>query len=705
MPYNVKYTDKENKTPITVFDNTSNTDTSLTFPGRNVSGYGQVIAENFLALLENFASSTAPVNPTEGQLWFNTDPAVSSLLLWDGSSWKAASGVQKSLVQPGTEQSKVGELWVDTINQQLFVFSGTDWILVGPNFSSGLRSGLVAEKIKDSTDADRVILSVYVEDKPIIIISKDSFTPKLIIPQFPIIRAGINIASPSTSSSYETDVYQGGLLPKLYGTALSADGLTVNGQKVDSTKFLRSDTLNILDTPLSIRTDSGLVVGANSSLTISTSATSAKIYNSSQGSSLDLQLTVDGVASTILRIIDGKIGINNLSPTESLDVIGNIKTSGKVIITDTSLTTTLNSGALQVAGGISIAKNAIINSSLTVNSQSYLRDVVPQVTDESNIGAITRRWNTIFAKTLVVDEIEGKLVGSISGNAGTATSLVQATTFSLVGDISAPSFSFNGISGGLTKTFNTSISPTFITSKQDVKDLALPQKPYSLSDDYVLVYRPSNSGLVKASRDMFVGDLGLPIGAIVPYAGTTIPLGFLLCDGSELFISQYPTLYQYIGTTYNGTAPLNGVNTFRLPDLRGRFALGRDNMDNGLQISTVSGNVDAGGGNADRVPGVDADTIGGNGGNVEYTLAVSSLPNHEHNMVGSSGQQYYGVRSDTSVPLDSGAFLGVGGTTVNKTQYLPSSGRVKSSITGQPYPVTNPFLTINYLIRTGTPAF
>lgn len=705
MPYNVKYTDKENKTPITVFDNTSNTDTSLTFPGRNVSGYGQVIAENFLALLENFASSTAPVNPTEGQLWFNTDPAVSSLLLWDGSSWKAASGVQKSLVQPGTDQSKVGELWVDTINQQLFVFSGTDWILVGPNFSSGLRSGLVAEKIKDSTDADRVILSVYVEDKPIIIISKDSFTPKLIIPQFPIIRAGINIASPSTSSSYETDVYQGGLLPKLYGTALSADGLTVNGQKVDSTKFLRSDTLNILDTPLSIRTDSGLTVGANSSLTISTSATSAKIYNSSQGSSLDLQLTVDGVASTILRIIDGKIGINNLSPTESLDVIGNIKTSGKVIITDTSLTTTLNSGALQVAGGISIAKNAIINSSLTVNSQSYLRDVVPQVTDESNIGAITRRWNTIFAKTLVVDEIEGKLVGSISGNAGTATSLVQATTFSLVGDISAPSFSFNGISGGLTKTFNTSISPTFITSKQDVKDLALPQKPYSLSDDYVLVYRPSNSGLVKASRDMFVGDLGLPIGAIVPYAGTTIPLGFLLCDGSELFISQYPTLYQYIGTTYNGTAPLNGVNTFRLPDLRGRFALGRDNMDNGLQISTVSGNVDAGGGNADRVPGVDADTIGGNGGNVEYTLAVSSLPNHEHNMVGSSGQQYYGVRSDTSVPLDSGAFLGVGGTTVNKTQYLPSSGRVKSSITGQPYPVTNPFLTINYLIRTGTPAF
>ena len=54
MPYIVNFTDSENKTPITVFDNTSSQDTSLTFPGRNVTGYGQIIAENFLNLLENF---------------------------------------------------------------------------------------------------------------------------------------------------------------------------------------------------------------------------------------------------------------------------------------------------------------------------------------------------------------------------------------------------------------------------------------------------------------------------------------------------------------------------------------------------------------------------------------------------------------------------------------------------------------------------
>ena len=76
MPYTVNFTDSENKTPITVFDNTSSTDTSLVFPGRNVTGYGQIIAENFLALLENFASASEPINPVEGQLWYDSTNGV-----------------------------------------------------------------------------------------------------------------------------------------------------------------------------------------------------------------------------------------------------------------------------------------------------------------------------------------------------------------------------------------------------------------------------------------------------------------------------------------------------------------------------------------------------------------------------------------------------------------------------------------------------
>jgi microcystin-dependent protein len=706
MPYNVNYTDSENKTPITVFDNTSNTDTSLTFPGRNVTGYGQTIAENFLALLENFASPTPPVNPTEGQIWFNSDPAISSLLIWDGSDWKSASGVQKSPVEPPTDQAKVGELWVDTVNQQLWVFSGTTWILVGPDFSTGLKTGLKIEQIIDSDDVNRVVSIVYIEDKPIIIISKDSFTPKLIIPQFSIIRAGINIASPDSNIPSETEVYQGGFLPKLYGSAISADGLKVGTSVIESGKFLRTDIVNVVENSFNIKSDSGLTLGVDGTLNISTSTTASKIYNSSPGSVLDLQINSSGLPTTILRIINGKVGINNLSPSESLDVGGNLKISGKLILTDTTASTNINNGAIQVAGGIAVSKNIIVNESLTINGISYQTDILPQATDTYSLGTEVRRWGSIRTKTLIADTIQGVLDGSISGNAGTATSLQQQTTFSMTGDIAAPSFQFNGISGGLSKVFNTSISPTFITSKQDIATLSAPQKSYSLKDDYVLVYRPSVSGLLRATRETFVGDLGLPVGAIIPYAGPNVPFGFLLCDGAEILISQYIDLYQVVGTTYNGNTALLASNTFRLPDLRGRFPLGKDNMDNGIQVAVGDNNVDSGGGNVDRVSGVEPDTLGGEGGNSQYALGVSNLPNHEHNMQGSTGQQYYASRLDTAVPLDSGAFLNSGGTTTNRVQYLPSSGGIKTGgVTGQPYPVINPFLTINYIIRTGAPSF
>jgi microcystin-dependent protein len=705
MPYNINYTDRENKTPVTVFDNTSNTDTSLTFPGRNVTGYGQIIGENFLALLENFASPTQPVNPTEGQIWYNSDPAVSSLLIWDGSGWKSASGVQKSPIQPGVEQAKVGELWVDTVNQQLYVFSGTTWILVGPNFSTGLKTGLQVERVIDSDDIERVVSILYVEDRPIVIISKDSFTPKTIIPQFPNIRSGITIASPAPTILSETDAYIGGFLPKIYGTATSADGLNVADRIIESSKFLRTDVVNVVESAFNVKSDSGITFGIDGTFNISTSVTATRLYNNSPGSAIDFQLSSSGLANTVLRIIDEKVGINNLAPTEPLDVTGNAKISGVLRLTNSTATTNINTGAVQISGGIAVAKNAIINDGLTVNNTTFTSDVIPQATDVYSLGSSQRRWNEIRTKTLVAESIVGTIAGSISGNAGTATALQQQTTFSMTGDITAPSFSFNGAVGGTTKSFVTSISPNFISNARSISTLSLVEKPFSLRDDVVLVNRSTQSQLLKATRDEFVGDLGLPIGAILPYAGPNIPFGFLLCDGSEILIAQYPSLYQIIATIYNGAIPLRGTDTYRLPDLRGRFPLGKDNMDNGFQIAVGNSNQDAGGGNTDRVGGVEADTLGASAGNSRPLLNVSNLPNHEHDMRGSAGQRYFAVRADTSVPLDSGAFLGIGGTTANRLQYLPSSGGVSSDETGQPYAVMNPFLTINYIIRAGAPEF
>jgi len=61
----------------TIADGTINTtSTSLGLPGRNYAGYGQSLDTNFVHMIENFASSTAPSNPLRGQLWYDTNNSL-----------------------------------------------------------------------------------------------------------------------------------------------------------------------------------------------------------------------------------------------------------------------------------------------------------------------------------------------------------------------------------------------------------------------------------------------------------------------------------------------------------------------------------------------------------------------------------------------------------------------------------------------------
>src|SRR6056300_404242 len=359
MPYIVNFTDSENKSPITVFDNTSSQDTSLSFPGRNVTGYGQIIAENFLKLLENFASSNQPVNPVEGQLWYDTTNGV--LQLYDNTNWKAASNIQKGPTEPSVETSKVGELWVDTTNQQLRVYSGSRWLLVGPSESAidGLRYGPAIEKIVDQDNFDKNVLILYIADTPVAIVSKDSFTPKIQIAGFDRILSGINIATPANSDEETAfaSIFLGGSFPKLIGTASNADALNVSGTEVAAGKFLRSDTTNTTEFSFNIRNNQGLVVGIDGNFQLTTSSTAAKIYNSAAGSSLDLQVNRNGVPSTILRILDNKVGINVASPENALDVDGDIGLTGALIVENTNDSINLNTGSIRTAGGAAITKN------------------------------------------------------------------------------------------------------------------------------------------------------------------------------------------------------------------------------------------------------------------------------------------------------------------------------------------------------------
>ena len=703
MPYIVNFTDKENKSPLTVFDNTSSTDTTLTFPGRNVTGYGQIIAENFLNLLENFASSNEPVNPVEGQLWY--DSVNGTMMLWDNTDWKAASGIQKGVSQPAVEDSKVGELWVDTTNQQLRIFTGTRWILVGPVESTvdGLRYGPVVERIADSDNINRFILILYIADIPVIIFSKDSFTPKTIISGFNTVRAGININAPATSP--EIANFVGGFLPVLNGTARNAQALSVGGVEVEAGKFLRTDVINTTDFGLNVRNNNGITLGIDGAFSLSASATAAKIYNSAAGSSIDIQTNRNGIPSTIIKVIDNRVGINQANPSQALDVDGSAVLSGSLIVNNTTESTNFSNGSIRTTGGVAITKNLIVGSGIDVTGILQTNTVQPKTTNTYDLGTGLRRWNTVRAKTVIADTLQGVLDGNISGNANTATALSTITSFQLSGDVISPAVQFDGQIGTSTKIFNCTLSSNIIASK------SAPSPNISKKGDFVLTYRPSeatlaSSGLLKQTREAFMADLAVPIGAILPYAGTTAPDGYLFCDGSEIERTKFGDLFDIIGVFYNGAAPLLGVNTFRLPDLRGRFALGKDNMDNAGTIPVATGGyVDAGGGTAGRVADVQATVIAGSAGQSSVSLTLANLPEHSHTLR-TATQDYSAVAVTTT--LDPLATSGLGPTAPGQAQYLKDSGGIKKPVgvtLGTAVGLMNPFLTINYIIRSGPPAF
>ena len=70
-------------------------------------------------------------------------------------------------------------------------------------------------------------------------------------------------------------------------------------------------------------------------------------------------------------------------------------------------------------------------------------------------------------------------------------------------------------------------------------------------------------------------DSGVPSGVMVPFAGKTVPDGWLLCNGASLAKASYPDLFTAIGYTWGGSG-----NTFYLPNYNGRHILGTTYANN-----------------------------------------------------------------------------------------------------------------------------
>ena len=82
----------------------------------------------------------------------------------------------------------------------------------------------------------------------------------------------------------------------------------------------------------------------------------------------------------------------------------------------------------------------------------------------------------------------------------------------------------------------------------------------------------NNHLITKAQFDAGLkGAGGVPVGSLVPFAGKSIPNGYLLCNGAAVSRTTYAALFAVVGTTYGAG---DGSKTFTLPDFRNRFIEG-----------------------------------------------------------------------------------------------------------------------------------
>jgi len=544
MAYTIAYTDQANKGTITVEDGTINQETDLRIPGRNTTAYGSSIAQNFLHLLENFASATEPSRPVEGQLWYNSTPGEELLYVYDGTNWVTAGGLKRGDNEPEAVQSQIGDLWVDTDNQQLYLFSGSQWILVGPQFSDGLVTGVTPDVIIGTDNQNYSIVKVEVDAQPVAIVSSAAFSPKTTIAGFTAgLQPGINISTANIT---------GAGAPKFVGTSEKAESLIVDNEAVS----------------LNIQNNTGVTLGTDAALNIGVEGQAGIIQHQIEGSNIDLRVKNSGSTRTVIRVDASlRVGVNNEAPDEALDVIGNIKTDSGLLVNGTTESTTFGTGSIIAKGGAGIAKNLNVGGTAKVTGLTTLADVVPDGNNTRNLGSPTQKWQNVYSTTFV-GNLTGNVSGTVSGAAGSAFRLTSSTNFVLTGDVSSDTIVFDGATGGSTKTFNTTISNAFVGDRDAVSDVN--------NDDELLINRVSGGtqGLFKMTTQTLLNEIPrFPIGAIIPYAGTeaSVPVGWELCDGRKLETSFYGALADVLSNRFDNPDDPAGTGQFYLPDLRGRF--------------------------------------------------------------------------------------------------------------------------------------
>ena len=212
MPYTINRSD--GTTLVTLADGVVDTTTDLNLVGRNVAGYGETQNENFVKLLENFASTdTPPSKPLVGQIWFDKNVDVLRPAVFDGVKWRQLAILDVGNTAPGSR--KEGDLWWDSDDNKLYAWSndGDAHVLVGPEGVTGFGiTKWVSMKVTDTDGDDHAVAAGYVDGSIYAIIADDNFTidqAETPVTGFTDLHKGITLEGTTSNDQSTTTKYVG----------------------------------------------------------------------------------------------------------------------------------------------------------------------------------------------------------------------------------------------------------------------------------------------------------------------------------------------------------------------------------------------------------------------------------------------------------------------------------------------------------------
>ena len=460
MAYTINLTN--GTTFATITDGTVNTASSMTLVGKNYAGYGQFLDDNFIHLLENSANSTAPAAPLTGQLWWDSTNTL--LKVYSGVTWKVISGATSSSTAPSPAVQ--GDLWYDTTNQQLKVCSvaPSTFIVVGPAYSSiEGQSGAIPLTIGDGSTG-YVVTGLYAAGDLVGIISKVAdFTPAgnssaYVSLGFPKIYKGFTVWNSGNNSGNISNpgnitlAVNNSVIETVASTGVFVTGLISATGNITAPNFIG----NVIPPAGGSVSTTGNITGGN----LLTSGIMSATGNATGGN-----LITGGLAT-----VTGNVQGGNLRTAGLISATGNI-TGGNVLFGSGIVSGTGNitggnvlfgSGRVSGVGNISAGFFLGNGSQLTGLSSAVSVTKIENGTSEGNIGS--SGGNIAFTVGGIANVVVIATTGAVV--TGLSTPSIEHTGTNAVGNIGSSSSYFNRLFATATTALYADVAERFAADEE-----------------------------------------------------------------------------------------------------------------------------------------------------------------------------------------------------------------------------------------------